>query len=541
MRLPLYPSLKLPFDFAIGAGSVSLLLLLLGLLRLYQPFVFVCVGFFLMCCARFRRNHWRWKALLPATLSSSLLLPLALAEPFFYDALVYHLALPWQALLEGGWTPHPENVYATLPPMAQLCALPLLAAKVPRAYAVLHLLTFVFAGGALYAMARVWGGKSLAALASFCLPLIPLFVLVPALPAAEGWAVLNLALGACLSLHYRLLPPVGILAGLAVASRLQALPVAAALIAGAILRCHAWQHRALALSGFLLGSSLWWGKNWFLLGEPFLPFGASAADALSKDAARPSLMAVGVAGALRSALATLFPHASYLLPLALAAFGATCLGWSRRTRLVAVLAGVGLLSWPFIGLIPRFLSGTSVFWLALPTAARSGLSRVASWLALSVVALLGLVVSVQQLFRWGGLALVSRAQIAHARFVINNPFPAFAKAQKLPPHAKVLFVGEPRGFGFPRRFVAPSHLDVHPLADLVESAQDWEGIFQQLKRQGFTHLLVNWAELQRLVLGYPCAPWRSPRGQTRFMQLIQALEPPVVAAPPVAIYSLPAR
>lgn len=94
MRVPLFPGLKLPFDFMLGAGAVSFLLLLLGLCGLYRPWVFVLLGLLLLVLGSWRKNGWQWGNLFPAAISSLLLVPLALAQPFFYDALVYHLALP---------------------------------------------------------------------------------------------------------------------------------------------------------------------------------------------------------------------------------------------------------------------------------------------------------------------------------------------------------------------------------------------------------------------------------------------------------------
>lgn len=537
MRVPLFPGLKLPFDFMLGAGAVSFLLLLLGLCDLYRPWVFALLGFLLLAFGSWRKNGWRWGNLFPAAISSLLLVPLALAQPFFYDALVYHLALPWQALLEGGWHAHPESIYAAGPPLAQLTALPFLVTKLPRGYALFHLLSFVASGAALFTICRLLGGKKLALLASFCLPLMPLYVLVPALPAAEGWAVLSLTVGVGLLFRRCHLVWAGLLAGLAVAARLQALPLAAGVVLLGALRPQPWKQRLQLLFAFLLGSSLWWAKNWLLLGKPFLPFGGSAFSALSRDAAQVSAQGLDFYGVIRASASALAPHAPYLLPLVVAALGAVCLAPSRRVLTVASLAAVGLVSWPFVGLLTRFLAAASPLWLALPTVARTKISRLASGLALGVSAIFGLVVNGQELLRWGGFSLMGPAVSIEERLVVNNPLPAFRKAGALPENARVLFVGEPRGFLFPRRFVAPSVFDEHPLVALMETAKTPEEAVLSLRNSGFSHLLVNWGELHRLVPGYPCAPWRTPAGRANFIKLVQALEPPVLAAGPVAIYA----
>ncbi len=539
----MFPGLKLPFDFMLGAGVVSSLLLVLGLVGLYRPWVFASVGSLFAVVARWRKSGWKWRHLLPPALASVLLVPVALAQPFFYDALVYHLALPWQALLEGGWQSHPENMYAAGPPLAQLCALPFLVVFLPRSYAFLHLLAFLLAGAALSTLCRLLGGRWLCFLAAFCLPLIPLYVLVPALPAAEGWAVLGVTTAAVLLFSPRTATLASLFAGLAVAARLQVFPVAVGVVALACLGRQRWRDRVAVALTFVFGAALWWGKNLLLLGQPLLPLGWTGVGAsfVNREALRVVAQGLGVIDIVKALLRSLLPHASYILPLFVASVGTFCLVPRRRVALVSFLGVFGLLGAPFVGLVSRYLAGAVPFWLAVPTAARTTLNRFAAGLALASAALLGLVVSGQQVLRWGGVSLMGPASWVQERLVVNNPFPAFQKAWVLEKDARVLFVGEPRGFLFPRRFIAPSVFDEHPLVKITETASSAQEMVRLLAKEGFTHLLVNWGELHRLVPGYPCAPWRTRRGRANFLNLIRSLEPPILAAEPVAIYSLPAR
>jgi hypothetical protein len=121
--------------------------------------------------------------------------------------------------------------------------------------------------------------------------------------------------------------------------------------------------------------------------------------------------------------------------------------------------------------------------------------------------------------------------------VVNDPFPAFS-ATHLPTDARVLFVGEPRGFGFPRRFVAPSQHDVSPLRAILEAAHGPEEAMATLRGQGFTHLLVNQGELARLAGSYPVAPWRGAVGWRRWSAFVSALGPPKVQVGAVQIFAL---
>ncbi|MFN3412561.1 MAG: hypothetical protein ACK42L_00670 [Thermoanaerobaculum sp.] len=473
-------------------------------------------------------------------MSSLALIPLALAPPFFYDALVYHLALPWQALLEGGWHAHPESIYAAGPPLAQLCALPFLVVNLPRAYAFLHLVAFILSGAALYTLCRLLGARALAFLAAFCLPIVPVYVLVPALPAAEGWAVLGATIAAVFSLRAHTSPLAGLFAGFAVAARLQVLPVAAGVVVLGLVTRNRWRERALVVLGFACGAALWWGKNLLLLGQPLLPLGWKGVGApyVNHEAMRVVAQGMPAFEIVKAVVGALAPHASYVLPLFLASAGTVCLTPSKRALAVSFLGVVGLLGAPFVGLVSRYLAGAVPFWLALPAAPRTRMTRLASALALVVTALVGVVVNAREIIRWGGFSLLGSALFVEGRLVVNNPLPAFRKASVLDKDARVLFVGEPRGFLFPRRFVAPSVFDEHPLAKRTEVSSRPEDMVLSLRKEGFTHLLINWGELHRLVPGYPCAPWQSPQGRANFIRLVKALQPPVLTAGPVAIYAL---
>jgi hypothetical protein len=154
----------------------------------------------------------------------------------------------------------------------------------------------------------------------------------------------------------------------------------------------------------------------------------------------------------------------------------------------------------------------------------------------------GLVFNVQQIGELGGLGLLAGSTSAVApRWVSNDPRPLFATASMLPAGARVLFVGEPRGFGFPRRFVAPSQHDVSPLRLVLEGDSSPSAACLDLRQRGFTHLLVNWGELARLAAGYPVAPWRDRAGWLRWNHFVASLGPPALEARGVQVFVLPAQ
>ncbi len=550
LRAPVQPGLRLPVDFVVGSWALACGLLLLGLLHAWRPWLVASVPLAFAAVARWRGNRWRWATLLGPALGATLALPLAVTPPFFYDALVYHLGLPWQALLEGGIRAHPEDLFSAFPPLAQLLASVPLAAGMSRAPALLHWWSFVVAGAAVGALARRLGAPRWAAvLAAACVPALPGDALVAGLPAAEGLALAGIftatamALGSTRGTGAALLA--GLLAGAASATRVQAVAWSLIVIVLVVLRAHRrWRAGSAAAAGWLAGSAPWWVKNLVLLGAPFAPIGwrGEGIGILWREGGVLMKLGLPPLEAARQFAAAVTPHAAYLAPLALAAVLASLPPAGRRARLAALAALAGLAAWGLTGIVPRFLAPTLGVVLAVAaSAARRG--RAGAWaagLALAATAAVCLTFGVNELRRVGPAWLLKPNRSVPSGWIPNDPFPAFAAARSLPAAARVLFVGEPRGFGFPRRFVAPSQFDVSPLRAVLETSADPGEACERLRTQGFTHILVNWGELDRLAGGYPVAPWRSVQGWKRWNTFIAWLGRPAVQAGSVQVFALPA-
>jgi hypothetical protein len=550
LKLPVWPALRLPIDLMVGSWLFACLVLVLGLAHLWRTATLVGLALALAAAGGFRHSGWRWRPALPTAVGGLIILPLALTPPFFYDALVYHLGLPWQALMEGGLLAHREDLFATFPPLSQLVDAPLLALGLDRAPAALHWLTFVAAGAAVFALARAlraprWG----AILAAAAFPLLPCHALVPALPAAEAWYVGGVLSSLALVARRRWPPGTilasGLLAGIATAARLQGIAWGCVILGVVLVRGRRWKKVAGFIAAWTAGAGPWWLKNLVLLRDPVAPllWRREGVVTLWRDAGVALHTCSGAGEFLRATLAALAPHTSYLAVLFAAALLAVTGGARACERTVGLATAAGVVAWALTGNLPRFLSIPAALLLVLSAGAgrRGGYGRLASALALATAALVSLVFSTTEVMRWRPLAAVSRT-LANVRpeMVANNPFAAFTAAGRLSRDARVLFVGEPRGFAFPRRFVAPSQVDISPLRPILEQAHSVDEACRVLRAEGFTHLLVNWGELARLAPTYPVAPWRDLAGRSRWRTFIAFLGPPVVEANGVQVFDLTA-
>src|SRR5439155_24167918 len=88
-RLPLGSDLKAPVDFLVGAWVFATAAVPAGWAGWFRaPGLCVFLGI-LAAVGEWRRPGWRFRTLLPTAMSAAILLPIAIAPPFFYDALVY--------------------------------------------------------------------------------------------------------------------------------------------------------------------------------------------------------------------------------------------------------------------------------------------------------------------------------------------------------------------------------------------------------------------------------------------------------------------
>jgi hypothetical protein len=546
LQLPCPPSLHGPVDWCVGSWTAGAGVLACGLAGFLQPLPVLIVTGALAACGRFRELGRNIRRALPFLAAAVPLLAIALAPPFFYDAWVYHLGLPWQALEEGAIRAHPENVFAAYPPLAQLVYAVPLSIELVRVPAVLHLLTSCLGAQAVSALARRLGARRVpATIAGLFFLYSPLAFAVPALPAAESWALTGTVSAAALALTARgrgATALAGLAVGVALATRLQALAWTAMLGFVAVAASRERLRAAAAFAaGAALGSLPWWLKNGVLLSDPFAPIGwrREGIETMWRDAQSLLYQASGPVDLVVQAWDKVASLPQLLLPpLVLALAGAS----SRRTRASLVAAGLGVAGigvWVVTGSIGRFLLPALALLLAVAVAARPRAHAVLAAAAIAAGIAIGVVQTVAFWERKGGLALLGDADEVYATELVSNPYPAFSACAELPAGARILMTGEPRGFLLPRPFVTTSQCDVSPLRDLLASPDARPAaVAAELRRRGFTHLLINVAEMERLGADYPVLPWTDEASHDRAAKLWAYLEPPVVREGAVVVYAL---
>lgn len=489
----------------------------------------------------------RSRALKPSALAASAALlvgaPLWFAPPHFYDALVYHLGLPWSWLVNGSFSPAEQNLFSHFPLAGSTVFLLPVAAGVPEAAAGLHWLTFVavlttvvrlsknlgagrWAWASAILLCGTWHGPWMASLAG-----ADHLVLLGIVVAAELWTAPQES-------AKRPWVAVGVALGLALSSKYTAaVPVAALLVAAFALYRPRWE--AIGAGAIALAtSSFWWVRNAATAGNPFHPllwnwFGGGGWTA--EDYARyTSTVREGVAGpqsyivgalnlATPSQLGIWFVLA---LVVALAAVFVPSPA-TRHARFVAIAALLAMVGWSMTAQIARYALPVAALVAALASA---GLGRLTPRVAYLAAASMGLAaahgVLVFGVFLFGSLGIqrtwlgVDSRETWRQTVTVNDPAPAYRAAEKLLPRdARILVVGEGRPFRCPRPHLVSSPYDSQWLQTLVEASGTAADVRRAVAEAGWTHLLFNWAELNRLGGDdYRSLRWGTPADFERYRE-----------------------
>ncbi len=517
------------------------------------------------------RVFFRWREFKRTVLAAGAALlagaPLWLAPPHFYDALVYHLGLPWSWLVNGSFAPVDHNLFSHFPLAGSTVFLLPVAAGVPEAAAGPHWLTFAavlttvvrlsknlgagrWSWIAAILLGGTWHGPWMASLAGAD-HLVLLGVLVAAelwtSPEDNGrrpWAAAGVALGRAL--------------GLALSSKYTAAVPVAALLVAAFALCRPRREAIGAGVIALATSSFWWVRNAATAGNPFHPllwnwFGGGGWTA--EDYARyTGIVREGVAGAESCIVgmlnlatpAQLGVWFSLAVVVALAAvFGPGSA--PRHARVIAVAALLSVVGWSVTAQIARYALPVAALVAALAAAELARLTRRVAYVAaaaMGIAAAHGVVVFGVFVFgtleiqrTW--LGVESREGWRHA-VTLNDPAPAYRAAETLLPRdAHILVVGEGRSLWCPRPHRVSSPYDSQWLQSIVERSATAEDVRRALAAAGWTHLLFNWAELNRLGGDdYRLLRWRTPADLERYREFGIGSTERVWADGPLEIRSL---
>jgi hypothetical protein len=462
-----------------------------------------------------------------------------MSPEIFYDALIYHLAVPNYYVIEHGVTEMPYNAFSNLPlthGMIYMAALSLGGAPLAKlvnysAYALTAAAAFAFGARFLSRRAGLWGALIFAA------------VFHSLVAAWSSGTEMPLALFTALALHSvvargvsgekRWFVLAGVFCGLSMGVKYTGLFTAAACGAAFLYYSRADLKGAVReLAWFSLAASFfivpWLVKNWMHTANPFHPMlnglfppnegsapeklkmfvqesrqmGAFSLKEWFTAPWRETMGQVGNSELFSPLFLAFLPMLFLLAPAAGPAqaglwifFLALWLTWSVSSTMVRFL----IPAYPAAGL----LIGWTLF-----SRGHEGL-KTAMKAAVLGVCLTGLYWTALVFHgqgRWQPLVGKVTADEYLSRTRPTYPASHYSGIkyvnENLPPSSRTLVVGDGRTLYFKRRFMAGTAFDKNPLVEFARASADGTALYSRLRAEGITHLLVNAAEGARLQREY---------------------------------------
>jgi hypothetical protein len=499
-------------------------------------------------------------------------LPLVFLPPFFYDTLRYHYAVPAVYLRTGFTFPLPHFVESNYPLGGEMLAMIGMADASYVGASVANLAVFALCGLGTLCLAdrlgdRRAGGAGLLLLLTSSTAVHTLFF------GKTDLAVTLFFLACAYALlvyrqegDRRFLLLAGALAGAALGTKYTAGLFVALVFALALAgRARDGGGRLPALARdaglFLLAAAVvfspWLYRNLAATGNPVYPllngifqsptWSPARMKVLFEDSHPLSLWLHGWRDVGRLlASATFFPDVN--LSSAGASLGASLAGAIlfpvavRRPdtgwRFLRALSIALVAAWFLSSAITRYLLPALPFMALLSGALLSRLSgRGGRWGPVAAGLLLVAAVGAQAasisaestLFRaWrGAFALAGHPE--RAAVIASRFDPSFGAARyantRLPGTARILFLGETRHYYFERDAMVPSPFDEHPLQKIAAAEPDPEAVRRKLASGGYSHVLVNWPEWERLGGSYFALLWKKDEiaAADRFVRSLPAV------------------
>jgi 4-amino-4-deoxy-L-arabinose transferase-like glycosyltransferase len=524
------------FAMAIGLWVVAVLVMIIGAFSVARTgwVLSVLLAWLAPAPRRYiqrvrlgKLDGWSKLLLAFAILAGVLNLLGAVAPPFEYDELVYHLGAPAEYIKAGRILALPHNFYSDLPQLTEMLYLLAMVVRSDIAAKLLHWSFGILAATATYAVAaRFWTRRTAMTAAAFfyCLPFVQDLSQTARIDLATTFFSV-LAMGGLLvtgaSDGYLWLSALA--AGGAVATKW---PAVAVVLLPAIVYVLVVRRGVLAAAGYGLVACCcvvpWAVKNWLCTGNPAYPllngiFGSphwsAAQSALFAAKHAPRFDADGLKQFFGLVVQYSFNEPG-AIPLLLLTVPLVLLRREvgRPLRRVIGLFSVAYLGWYLLTFRPwRFL------FPVFPLAAMAGADALDSlrsprfmkvWLhaAVGTVMVFGLVrmmmtdlIDVEDYRRDAprmNLVEYSLGQLSREEFVArmgNGVFDAVVwMNHTLPPGAKVLFLGEARAYYSHAPTIWATAFDQHPLTKLLG----------ELRAGGISYVYVNHYELDRLRRNY---------------------------------------
>jgi len=541
------PILLLITRLSVGVSFLGFATVVLGLLEIYQlAGLLVALGILWSVVNGLRAYRQRcWIRPTSASIASGVVMGIVWSivwlwttiPPTFYDELAYHLPIAQYALQTGTLPAFPWSFFTYMPHLSDLFLGWGLALGGEVGARAMHLAFWVgiwIVGWAFVETVAVpgrdhWVGYAIAgAFASSST-----FLFLGALPFAEtALTFAVLASAALIALHNSPMRwfPVGLLWGLAISIKLSGLAWVLAGAAAAL--AIGWPLRSLVKAGCVTVALAlpWWGRAWWLTGNPLYPFGYRWLGGRYWDNATQARLQ-GDLPALPEPLSVMtffrlpldmimaperFGSASECGPLAVVAacLMLTLLLWPLFLRLDPIARRQCHAAWIFVFLTVTFWVMTSPTTRFLTPTLMLGLSLIARWLinapkTLFVSAMVILTAcgawgttrfaSVHsQVFSSQKVALGQESPAEFASRTVDHYDAAAFVSEHLPPNAKLLFIGESRPFYFNRTALAPYPFHAHPLSQWIQETTSSEELLKTLRAEGFTHIILNTREFRRL-------------------------------------------
>lgn len=542
---------------AVGLGLISLALLFLGLAGLWtQPIMLALIFIPLVIgWGMYRRSIIAWiqtcdiraqlkeltllEAFGFALLSSFLVLNFmsALGPEYFYDSLVYHLAMPKLYLLHQRIIPTPSMIYSGIPFATEMLYGLGLALGTETLAKLIHYGFGVATAAAIYSWSRKFINRKAALLATLLFYSAPLVCFASSVAKVELSLTFYLLLAVLLVLDAaeraagqdaKLLLLSGSLAGLAFGTKYNAglyVPVLALPLVYRQLRAEKFEPEILVkqlvifFGSAALVSSPWLIKNWLFYHNPTYPFlneffgGSVAANVagLKSDAhARDLVLTFTTWADFRNFVTDIWNPAAHAMDGYVGPALEIGLPWlflvrwksTQHRGLFIITVGIWL-AWALHSTLSRFILPAIPLFCIL-VASALWLAELPRPLRLLIVGIFYYTITLSMAKAFLMLAQPGAWKVAYGRATkadyLLHEHPSYTAPyyagvrfinENLPQDATVLFIGEERGYYCERKFITASVLDVNPMFDLAGSSADAADLLANLKRKSITHLLVN--------------------------------------------------